>query len=127
MISATPDLSSEPSSVSPDAVMMSLPRCSGKLGVVGFAQHHRRIVGQHEIAPVVVRVDDGPHAGAADFGRRIHVRDEPDGRHLLLARRRGNRGHDIAVLIDRRVGDAHLLQLVDQLVQAAPAVSAVLG
>ena len=127
MISATPDLSSEPSSVQPrrrDDVVAALFR---ELGVVGLAQHHRRIVGQHEIAAVVVRVDDRAHVGAADLGRRVDVRDEPDDGHLFLARRRGNRRHDVAVLIDRRVGDAHLLQLVDELIQAAPAVSAVLG
>ena len=57
-ISATPALSSAPSSVSPDAVTMSLPICVEQCGIVASAQDDGRIVGQHQIASVVAAVDE---------------------------------------------------------------------
>ena len=80
-ISATPALSSAPSSVVPDAVTMSWPICAASAGLSASRRTAVRIVGQDEVAAVVARVDDGHDVRAAHFGRRVHVRDESDRRH----------------------------------------------
>ncbi len=90
------------------------PDLLGERRVVGEAEDGGRIVGQDEILPPVVGVDDRFHPGARHLGRGVDVGEEADRRHVRLLRRGGNRRHDVPPLVDRRVGEADRLQLVDQ-------------
>src|SRR5581483_7731480 len=56
------------------------------------------------------------HVRAGRFPRRVDVREERDDRHLVLDGRR-ERGGDVAVVVDRRIVQAELLQLVDEQAQ----------
>ena len=102
-ISATPALSSDPSSVRPDAVTIVLPICVGQRRIVGRAQHGGGIVRQHEIAPVVAVVDDRPDVVSGHLRGRVDVRDEADDRHSLASGRGRHRGHHVSVLVHRGI------------------------
>ena len=88
-----------------------------EIGDVGRAQDRGRIVRQHQVLPLVVAVDDRPDAGAAHLGRGVDVGDEADDRHLPLRRGGGDRRHDVAVLVERGVGEAEGAQLVEKVPQ----------
>ena len=64
----------------------------GERRVVCCPQHGRWIVGQHQVAPVVVVVDDWVDVVALHLRRRVDVSDEADDRHVqLVGRRRDGR------------------------------------
>ena len=56
-----------------------VPDLRGEFGPIRRAQHRRRIVGQHDVVAVPVPVHDRHDAGAAHLGRRVDVREKPDG------------------------------------------------
>ena len=87
--------------------------CS-KCRIINRAQHHRRIVWQHEVAAVVLAVNDRPHAGAAHLGRRVHVRNEPDYRHARFRRGSRNRRHHVTMVIEDDVIETQFAQLGDE-------------
>ena len=89
----------------------------GERRVLCQPQHGRRVVGQHEIAPVVPAMDDRPDVRAAHLRRCIDVRDEPDRRHAGLGRRGRNRRRQVAVLIEARVDEAQAAQLLRQVAE----------
>jgi hypothetical protein len=111
MISAMPALSSAPRSVVPSEVVADQVVQHGMVGdpddLVGIAR-------QPDVAAPVVPDDLRLHVGAGKVGCRIHVGAEADHRHVVLVRVRGNRRIDIAVLVEMRVGDSDLEQLLDQ-------------
>ncbi len=74
---------------------------------VGHPQDGGRIVGQHEIAPVIGAMHDRCDAGAAHFRRGVDMGDEPNYRHAGLARGRGNGRHHVAMAVDVGVGKTH--------------------
>ena len=62
-------------------------------------------------------MNDGPDVCAGHFRRRVHVRDEPDGRNAALARGRRNGGGHVPELVNGRVGDAERAQFRRQIAQ----------
>ena len=87
MISATPALSSAPSSVVPSLVTMSWPTRAASSGQLRRVEHLRRVARQHDRRAVVALVHDRVDARARGVGGRVHVGDQPDGRRAR--RRRG--------------------------------------
>ena len=102
MMTATPALSSAPSSVVPSVVMIVLPMSVEQLRVVGDANHLGRIAGQDDVAAVVVAVDDRLDVLGRRFRRRVEWAIQAMVGTRALRRRR-DRGHDDAVLVLRRV------------------------
>lgn len=62
-------------------------------------------IAQRDVAAGIVGDDLGPHVGAAEIGRGIHMRAEADDRHVLVGIGR-NGGIDIAVSVQVRVVEA---------------------
>ena len=89
----------------------------GEGRIVGEPQHDRRIVRKHEIAAIVRAVHDWPYAGAVDFGRRIHMRDEADGRYVRTSRGRRDGCRRIAERVDAGVAKSELAQFPGELAQ----------
>ena len=58
--------------------MMSSPISSLSTGLLGDGDHLRRILRQHDVAALVVFVNDRIYVFARNRGRRVHVRDEAD-------------------------------------------------
>ena len=71
-------------------------------------QHRGRVVWQHQVASVVTAMHDRRDTGAWHFRRRVDMREKPDRRDAGFLRSRRDRGHHVAVLVDRRVGDANV-------------------
>ena len=95
---------------------MSWPMCSASDGSSAAPQHGRGIVGEHEVAPVVVAVDD-----RLDVVRRCISGDvstcamNADDRHVAACRVvAGMVRHDVAVLVHAHVGEPEGRQFVDQ-------------
>ena len=80
MISAMPALSSAPSRVFPEAVMMVLPVCSFRCGFSPAFRTTFSLAGDHQVLALVVLMQLGLHAGPGDVGRRVQVGDQGDGR-----------------------------------------------
>ena len=76
MIVATPALSSEPSSVVPSVVMMSSPIISASTGCCATTMTWVGSLRQHDVATLVVPMDDRADVRAGHRGRRIDVGDE---------------------------------------------------
>ena len=80
----------------------------GKHDVFLFVQHH--------VAAVIGLCDARADVLAGGVGRGVHVGDEAiDGDFFVTVRRHG--AVDVAVLIDVRVGNAHVLHLADKLLR----------
>ena len=111
MISATPALSSAPSSVVPSLVTMSWPTraasAGSSAGSITWLGSPGRTIG----AAGVVLVHDRDDARARRLGRRVDVGDQPDHRRPGGARQRRE---DVAVLGQLDVVEADLAQLVDE-------------
>ena len=111
MISATPALSSAPSSVSPLEVTMSWPALPRQLGHVGRVEHRavarqldrrrRRSRGARS-----ARRRRPARRGSCRRGRSARSRRAVDGRR--------QRGHHVAVVVERGVLEADRLQLLDE-------------
>ena len=82
--------------------------------IVSRAQHRRRIVRQHDVAPVVGPVDDRVDIVALHLGRRVDVCDEADDRHMELAGRRRDGTHHVAMLVHADVGQPGGRELVHE-------------
>ena len=68
---------------------------------------------QHHVAAIIGFGDAGADVLARGVRRGIHVGDEAVDRDILFAVGR-DRAVDVAVRVDMRVGDAHVLHLPDQ-------------
>jgi hypothetical protein len=69
-----------------------------------FANHHRRVVGQHQILAFVIGMHDRFHAFAGAVGRGVHVGAKTNDGHFFVAVG-WNSGVHIAVFIEVRVAD----------------------
>jgi hypothetical protein len=74
---------------------------------------HRAVAGELERPAVVVAVHDRLDAGAGRVRRRVDVRDQAHGRHGAAVVR-GERGVHVAVLVERRVLEPDLQELLDE-------------
>ena len=83
MISATPALSSAPSSVVPSVVTRSWPTWRAQLRELGGVEREVRIGGKRDPAAVVARDELRLHVRAADRRARVDVRDQAEHRHLV--------------------------------------------
>ena len=88
MISATPALSSAPSSVVPSLVTTSCPTRAARAGSAAGSRIWWPPPGS-AIGPRPCLVHDRRDAGSGDVGRRVDVRDEADDRAVHGARERG--------------------------------------
>ena len=70
-----------------DVVAHFLRQIGQRLG----RQHLAGIVGQDDVLAVVAAMDDGLDVGAGELGGRVHVRQQGDGGHSGLHRRRDGR------------------------------------
>ena len=75
---------------------------------------HRAGGGQRDSLAVVVFVDLRPDVLTAGVVRRVHVGDKAQRCGALLPRGGGQRGVDIAVLVHMGIGQAQLLQLLNE-------------
>ena len=109
-MTASPALSSAPSSVVPSVVMIVLPISGVQVRVLADADDLRRIPRQHDVAAVVVADHLRLDVLARVLGRGIDVRVERDGRRAGHVAR--HRGEDEAVLVLHRVLEAHRQEFV---------------
>lgn len=112
MISATPALSSAPSSVVPSVAMSVCSLEERKLRKFGHG--HRHGIVQPDIPAVVMFDNLRLHILAAHVGTRIHMGYEPYHRPVLITRRRRNRPHNIAVTVHLHLLQAERLHLLGQ-------------
>ena len=84
MISATPALSSAPSSVSPLEVTTSWPALPASTGSCGRVEH-RVVARQLDHAALVVAVHHRLDAGAGRVRARVDVGEQPDDRRAAPA------------------------------------------
>ena len=111
MISATPALSSAPSSVVPSEVTMSWPTRSARSALV--AGESTGAAREHDLAAVVVAPDLRVDARRGRVRARVDVRDEADGRAVVAADRLERR-EDVAVLGQLDVGEPEPAELVGE-------------
>ena len=105
MISATPALSSAPSSVSPLVVTTSWPALAASSGIAGWIEPSPGArKGDH--AAVVVAVDDRLDPRAGSLGTGVDVRDQADGRARVIGARGGERRHHISVGVELGIPEA---------------------
>ena len=112
MISATPALSSAPSSVSPLEVTMSWPSLPASSGIAAGSRTVSSR-GSSIGAAVVGAVDDRLDPGAGRVGARVDVGDEPDDRRVAVDGA-GQRGHHVAVVVELGVLEADGPELLDE-------------
>ena len=79
-------------------------------------EHLRRVVGQHDVAAVIVAVHDGLDAAGVVGRRRVHMRQKRDDRRAGLYSRRDGGKHS-TVVGQRHLLRADLLQLLDEQVE----------
>ena len=84
----------------------------GKLGHP-LGVEHRAPSRERDRLAVVGAVHDRLDARAGFLRARVDMRDQPDGRRVLADRRR-QRGHDVAVVVELGVRQSRLDELVDQ-------------
>ena len=111
MISATPALSSAPSSVVPSLVTMSWPTRRASSGTWSGSMTSFSSPGSTIRAAGVTLVNDRGDAGARRLGGGVDMGDEPDHRRVRGARER--REH-VAVLRQLDVVEADLAKLVGE-------------
>ena len=109
MMTATPALSSAPSSVVPSVVMSVLPIELLQLRVVGHADDLRRVAGQRNIAAGIVADHVRLDVLAGRFGRGIDVGVEGHDRQRLVAfglcgRRHGGPDQAVGIVLDVLAG-----------------------
>ncbi len=110
MISATPALSSAPSSVSPLEVTMSWPTFSAEHRHV-LRVEHRPAARQLDRTAVVVPVHDRLDAGAGRVRTHVHMRQQPDHARAGGA---GQRREHVAVVVQVDVRQVGVFQLADE-------------
>ena len=90
-----------------------VPELRGELGDLARAQHRRRIVGKHQIPPIVGPMNQGMDVRSRHLGRRVHVGHQSDDRNVM-GHGRGNGGHHVSVLVEGNVLEADLAKFLDE-------------
>ena len=114
MMTATPALSSAPSSVVPSVVMSVLPTSAASSGLSATRITRSVSPGSTMSPPAIVADHLRLHVRAGRLGRGVEVRIERHHGRAAGRRVAGTVASDDAILVLPRVGQAHRLQLVDQ-------------
>ncbi|MNC31246.1 hypothetical protein D3C75_795610 [compost metagenome] len=98
----------------------SLALVAGKLRVSCYRQNGALCGVQYNVLTVVILNQLRVHISAAEVLGCVHMGQKTDDRHRGFVRIGRQGGHDVAVLVNRYLGHAQLLQLLHQLVGQGP-------